>query len=89
MKMVGNKNISKGRTQNMINLLKKVESKSFAEPDPIEEEKPEQLKGTKWKRKYIKLIEAGEKSDFTKSQIENYEDEEVGPDNFNVVAKLG
>ena len=69
MKTVGNKNLSKGRTQNMINLLKKVESNSMVndEPDTIEEEKNEVLTGTKWKRKYIKLIEAGEKSDFTKS----------------------
>ena len=52
----------------MINLLKKVEStKTEEEPDSIEEEKNEVLTGTKWKRKYIKLIEAGEKSDFTKS----------------------
>ncbi len=67
----------------MINLLKKVESTKNMEVQPEEEEEvKESLQGTKWKRKYIKLIEAGEKSDFTKSMIENYEDEDVGPDNF-------
>ena len=62
----------------MINQLKK-ESKGD-EADSIEEEK--ELEGTKWKRKYIKLIEEGETNDLSKTMIEDFKDEEVGPDNF-------
>ena len=44
---------------------------------------------TKWKRKFIKLRGAGEKQQGKEDNMDDWEEDEVGPENFQVIAKLG
>ena len=46
----------------------------------------------RWKKKFIKVKMAGEKHEKKiedNKQLEGFEEDEVGPDNFLVIAKLG
>lgn len=45
---------------------------------------------TKWKRKFIKLRGAGEKQQEKEEMtMDDWEEDEVGPEHFQVIAKLG
>lgn len=42
---------------------------------------------SRWKQKFIKIWQEGEKKD--KNRIEGFDEESVGPEHFRIGAKLG